>query len=140
MSNAYVEGQAERHIQLVANGDGTWSATEGNSDPQTTIVRRFGKAEVAGTATVTTDTTLHTPASGNAVRLKWIAFNSGADGAESVVEILIGDTSAYLWSLTAPGAFMRSSIREGAADEALKIELTVDTTVYVNYELEEFTP
>ena len=137
----YSEGNLDRAIILVSNGDGTWSPAEDNADPMATIVRRFGKADVTGATAVTASTTLYTPASGNAIRLKWIAFDQNRGASDTVVTIQIGTNDTYKWGLSSPGAFMRTSVREGAANEALSIVLgTPGPTVYVNYELDEFQP
>jgi hypothetical protein len=139
----YSEGDGTRIIALIANGDGTFSVAQDDSlDPFATLVRRFGIATTPGVATLTSSgaTTIHTPTSGQAIRLKWIALSTPKGQNDAVCTIKIGTTEHYKWSLSSPGAFMRTSIREGAVNETLTATLDVAATVYVNYELENFVP
>lgn len=113
--------------------------TGGDLDPDTTIVRRFAKAETATATSVSSaSNTIHTPASGKSIRLKWIYVASPSTSSETVVTVSLGASVAYQFPLPAPGIFMRTSIRESVADGTLSVALSPATTVYVNYELEEF--
>jgi hypothetical protein len=136
----YDEGNLQRTVLVVPNGDGTFAVTDAADDPMWTLAKRFGLADVAGAEHVTTDTTLHTPASGAAVRLRWIYLATPKGVGDTVVTVSLGATDHFIVPLPSPGVFMRTSIREGAADGALTVALSADTDVYVNYELEEFTP
>ena len=108
-------------------------------DPNVAIVRRFGQAEVATAKVVNgSSNTIHTPATGRRIRLKWIYVATPSSGSETVATIKLGTDIAYAVPLPPPGVFMRTSVREGEADAALVVELTTPTSVYVNYELEEF--
>lgn len=136
--SVYGERDAERHIALIKS-EGNWIApdTEGE-DPMWTLVKRFGRAEVDGAQVLSSpSTTLYTPASGQAVRLKWIFLAIPEDGTATIATVKIGTGTRYIVPL---GVFMRTSIRDGLANEALSVELSPAATVYVNYELEEFAP
>src|SRR6478609_6114030 len=103
-----------------------------NTDIQ--LLRRFGHAQVAGAQSITATTTIHTPTSGRRVRLKWIALSSPAGQSGTEVTVKIGTDTHYVWAMSSPGAFMRTSIREGDVDEAFSVELNPSgPTVHVNY-------
>lgn len=141
--STYGEGNTERVLIVVPDGNGSWrSETNTDRDPMLTLVRRFGRATTAGAQLVTAASTiLHTPASGSAVRVKWVYLATPSSAVDTVATVKIGAAvTAYLVPLPVPGVFMRTSIREGAANGALTIDLSPATSVYVNYELEEFTP
>lgn len=93
---------------------------------------------VPATITNTTQTTVYTPTSGKAVRLKWIGLKTPAGAADTVVTIRIGATTIYQWPMTALDVFSHSTIREGAADAVLSVQCSVASTVYVNIDVEEF--
>ena len=139
--SAYREGDTQRMVSLLPNADGTYSIAPQSDDPMWTMSKRWGMASVAGSEYVTgTSATLHTPASGQAVRVKWVHISTPSTAAECVVTVKIGSTVAYEVPLPPPGVFARTSIREGAADDAFTVEVDVASDVYINYELEEFTP
>lgn len=84
------------------------------------------------------DTTVHTPAIGQRIRLLWVGLSTPeSNGAEVLVKVLIGSTELYRWNMGKPGAFAHSMIREGAINEPLKVNLSASQTVYVNFDLEE---
>jgi hypothetical protein len=120
----YSEGSTERTL-------GVLPTPEGNYDAVTLAD--------SGAVAVTTDTTLETPTSGKRLRLRWIYIASPSDSEETVVTVRFGTTEHFKIPLTAPGVFMKTTPRYGAVDETLNVVLSVDTTVYVNYEFEEVT-
>lgn len=135
----YAERDAPRTILLLPGDDGLWDVPQSEAtDPLWTIVRRFGRADTKGAQKVTGTTTLHTPAAGSSVRLKWIHLATPSSTSETVVTVRLGAVDQYIVPLPSPGLFMRTSIREGATDEALSVVLSTGADVYVNYELEEF--
>lgn len=134
----YGESNLEKVMIVFPEEDGTFTALAPSDDPFITIVRRFGIASVHGAISVSADAVLHTPTVGSAVRLKWIYLATPKGVTETVVTVNLGTTAAYKVPLPSPGVFMKSSIREGAVNETLSLDLSVNTTVYVNYELEEF--
>lgn len=139
--STYREGDTQRVVLLVPTADGTFVVTEPADDPMWTLAKRWGKAPVAGAEYVTgTTATLHTPASGNAVRLKWVHLSTPSTAAECVVTVKLGAVTEFAVPMPAPGVFMRTAIRDGIADAALTVEVDGASDVYVNFELEEFTP
>ena len=139
--SVYREGDAQRVLILVPDGAGNYeSQSDDDRDPMLTLVRRFGKATTAAATSVAGNSTLYTPSAGLAVRLKWVYLATPSSSTDTVATVKLGATTAYQVPLPAPGVFMRTSIREGIANAALTIELSAATTVYVNYELEVFTP
>ena len=137
--STYGEGNVDKVLIVTPNGAGGWETIAAqDDDPMLTLVRRFGRADTAGAATVTGNSTLHTPTSGKSVRLKWIYLASPKQVNETVATVKLGVTTAYVVPLPSPSVFMRTSIRHGAVDAALTVDLSVASTVYANYELEEF--
>jgi hypothetical protein len=136
----YREGDTQRFVALTPDGAGAWNTTDEHGDPMWTLAKRFGHADVASAIEVSSaSNSIHTPAAGNAIRLKWIYVASPEDSVDTVVLVTLTGTQ-YHFPLPAPGVFLRTSIREGDADDSLVVALSPATTAYVNYELEEFTP
>jgi hypothetical protein len=109
---------------------------------QRTLQSRFGV--VTGTPqTLSTsgDHDIYTPATGNRVRLKWLWLSSPEANTASVLATVkwSGATgNIYLVDLGAPGAFAHGSVREGATDEKVVVNLDGAQTVRVNVDVEEF--
>jgi hypothetical protein len=109
---------------------------------QRTLQSRFGVSSGSAQAVSSPgDTTIYTPASGKRVRLKWIGLSSpAANTAETVVSIRFGSgTPFYIWNMGAPGALGHGTCREGGVDEPLNVSLTTGQTVYVNFDVEDFS-
>lgn len=104
------------------------------------IRKRFGVSSgSAQTVSSSGDTTVYTPASGRHIRLKWIGLSSPSSNSASVlVTVKIGSITLYIWDMGAPGAFAHGTVREGAVNEVLKVNLSDAQTVRVNFDLEEF--
>lgn len=106
-----------------------------------TLDKRFGVvASAPVTASASGDTTLYTPATGYRIRLKWLGMASPAANTAEVLAIIKwgGGTEIYRWPMGNPGAFAHGSVREGAVNETLKINLSDAQNVYVNLDIEEF--
>lgn len=87
------------------------------------------------------DHDVYVPVSGYRVRLKWVGFSSPDSNTATVLATLkwSGATgSIYAWDLSAPGAFAHGTVREGAVDEKLVVNLDGAQTVRVNLDVEEF--
>ncbi len=109
---------------------------------ESTLAARFG-AVTGSPVTVTAagDTTVYTPAAGMRVRLKWVGLSSPSTNSAPTTATVkwSGATgNVYRWSMGAPGAFAHGSVREGAVDEALVVNLSEAQSVFVNLDVEEF--
>lgn len=88
------------------------------------------------TATSSGDTTIHTPASGKAIRLIWVsAINDPDESSTPLIKILLGNTELYRGY-----ALSHAQVFEGAVDEVLKVNLSAAASVAVTAHLIEFTP
>ena len=86
------------------------------------------------------DNIIYTPALGNRIRIKWIGLRTPRDNAPDIeVIIKIGSANIYRWYMTKLDLFSHSTIREGAVNEPLIVNLSVNSNLYVNFDLEEFT-
>ena len=95
-----------------------------------------GKTAVVATVTASGDTTIHTPASGNAIRLFWVsAINDPDEASTPLIKVLIGSTELYRTYAVA-----HWEVFEGAANEVLKVNLSAAGSVAVTAHIEEFTP
>jgi len=102
------------------------------------LVNRYGGGKSAASATLTntTETAIHTPAAGNAVRVYWVsAINRDPATSFPAVTIRIGSTVIYKAS-----AVSHWEKFVGAADEAVTAQLSTSGTVDVTIHYEEFTP
>ena len=81
--------------------------------------------------------TLHTPASGKKIRLRWIYLQATTGAVTATVKL--GTSTLYVVSLSPNGVpvFSHSTSREGAADDTLTVTLDVAETVLTNFDLEE---
>jgi hypothetical protein len=96
----------------------------------------------AGIATSSGDNTIHTPASGKKCRLYWIGLSASQDNAaENLVIVKFGAAgeAKYRWRMGNPGAFSHWEPIEGAADEALILNLANGEDVDWNITVEEVT-
>lgn len=90
---------------------------------------------VTATVTASGDTTIHTPAAGKAIRLRWIyALNDPAATAPARIAVKLGATTIY----NTYGISKRQMVT-GAADAVLAINLSAAGTVAVTAILEEVT-
>lgn len=91
------------------------------------------------------DNTIYTPQTGKAIRLKWISLYSDPDNtAKCVALVKWSGASGNLYQPIFPpgpgmGAFQHKSVREGAPDETLIVNLSATQTIYVaGLDVEEF--
>lgn len=115
--------------------DVTGSAVDVSSSPSD---GRYvgGKTAVCATVTASGDTTIYTPAAGNAVRLYWIsAINDPDEATTPLVKVLLGATEVYR-----AYAVAHWEIFEGAADDPLTINLSSAASIAVTAHIEEITP
>lgn len=110
---------------------------DGKKALEITTNRYFGgKTAVVATVTASGDTTVHTPASGKAIRLYWISAITDPDQATTpLIKVLIGTTEYYRVFAVA-----HWEVFEGAADQVLKINLSEASSVAVTAHIEEFDP
>lgn len=104
----------------------------------TYLNNRFGggKTPVPFTVTASGDTTIHTPASGKAIRLFSIdALTDPDQSTTPLIKVLIGTNEKLRGH-----ALGKWEIFTGAADEVLKINLSEASSVSGTAILEEFTP
>ena len=112
-----------------------------DSLPNRTIEKRFGAVSNGTPQTVSGagDTLVHSPASGKALRVKWLGLSSPPENtATTVVTVKLSGNPIYIWAMGAPGAFAHSFVREGDVNGTLVVNLSAAQTVYVNFDLEEF--
>jgi hypothetical protein len=88
---------------------------------------------VVATVTASGDTTIHTPAAGMAIRLRWIyAINDPASTNPPLIKVRLGGTEVYrVWALS------KRQLVLGAVDAPLIINLSTTGTVAVTAILEE---
>ena len=117
---------------------------EAGNEVGSIISKRFGPASGTSTTINTSgDNTIYTPAAGKSVRLKWIYLQAD-DGNGSAVTAAVkfaAHTAFYSVKLNPAKVplFMHSAVREGAADEVLKVNLSAGSLpVLVNIDVEEF--
>lgn len=123
-------------------GGGGSSGGDASSAKQDEIITALqnryggGKTPVPFTVTASGDTTIHTPASGKAVRLFSISAATDPDQSTTpLIKVLIGSTEK-----TRGHVISGWEIREGAADEVLKINLSELSSVSGTAYITEFTP
>lgn len=109
---------------------------------ESTLAARFGVVS-GGPSTVSAlgDTTVYTPGAGMRVRLKWVGLSSpSTNTAPTTATVKWSGASGeiYRWSMGAPGAFAHGSVREGAVNESLIVNLSAAQSVFVNLDVEEF--
>ena len=105
------------------------------------IAKRFGPARgVPQSISALGDTTVYTPAPSYRVRLKWLGLSSPSTNTAGVlVTVKWSDgTLIYLLDMGTPGAFSHSSVREGAVDLSLVINLSDAQVVRCNLDVEDF--
>jgi hypothetical protein len=86
------------------------------------------------------DNIIYTPTLGNRLRLKWIGLRTPKNNTPDVeIIIKIGSANIYQWYLTKLDIFSHATIREGNINESLILNLSNDSNVYINFDLEEFT-
>lgn len=114
-------------------------AVESKQDTQIDrLTNRYGggKIAVCDTVTASGDTSIYTPAAGNAVRLFWVsAINDPDEETTPLIKILLGATEVYR-----AYAVAHWEVFEGAADEALVVNLSGAASVAFTAHIEEFTP
>ena len=126
---------AQKHIQI---GDGYYYAGITTSNALT-IERTLTSLGAPVVVNSIGTTTIYTPSAGKSIKLKWFAMaSSDTNTATVIATVTLGDNDIYIWPMCSPGAFMHSSIREGAPDGILTVTLSAAQTVYVNIDVEEF--
>ena len=117
----------------LAREDGNLADIKADTD---NIVKRYegGKTAVVASVAASGDTTIYTPATGKAIKLYWIyAMNDPDQTTTPLIKISIGTTELYrAYSIA------HWEIFEGAANEALKINLDKAGSVAITCHLEEF--
>ncbi len=117
------------------------SALETSTDViESNTNNRYSGGKTAATATVTAsgDTTVITPAAGNAIRVFWVsAINDPDETTTPLIKVKIGSTEIYRGY-----AIAHWEIFAGAADETVVVNLSglVVNGVAVTIHYEEFTP
>lgn len=88
---------------------------------------------VTATVTATGDTTIHTPAAGKAIRLRWIyAINDPTATTATLIKVKLGAAELYrVWALS------KRQLSQGAVNAALVVNLSATGTVAVSALLEE---
>lgn len=88
---------------------------------------------VVATVTANGDTTVHTPASGKRIRLRWIyAINDPSSTSPPLIKVKLGATEIYrVWALS------KRQMKTGGVDAPLVINLTGGGSVAVTALLEE---
>lgn len=88
---------------------------------------------VVDTVTASGDTTIYVPATGKAIRLRWIyAINDPAATTSTLIKVRLGATELYrVWALS------KRQVVTGAVDAPLIINLSNTGTVAVTVLLEE---
>lgn len=88
---------------------------------------------VVATVTASGDTTIHTPASGKAIRLRWIyAVNDPTSETAPLIKVKLGSTEIYrVYALS------KRQLKTGAVNDALVINLSGTASVAVTAILEE---
>lgn len=110
----------------------------------TPIKNRFSPSTgsfASNPVSVSGNTTVYTPAAGQRIRLKWIFLGTlDSNSANVVVGIKFGSsgTAFYTVPMGKPGAFAHGTVREGAANDPLVLNLSAAQPVYVSFDLEEF--
>lgn len=85
------------------------------------------------------DHVLYTPASGKSIRLKWIGIKAPrTNNGDVVITIKFNTTEIYKWYLTRSDLFAHATIREGAVNESLIVNLSDNQYIYANFDVEEF--
>mgnify|MGYP006138002335 FL=1 len=136
----------EAQVDVVTSALPTGAATSANQSTEIThlsniatyLQNRFGggKTPVPFTVTASGDTTIHTPASGKAIRLFSIdALTDPDQSTTPLIKVLIGSTEKIRGH-----AIGKWEIFTGAADEVLKINLSEGSSVSGTAYIEEFTP
>lgn len=131
---------AEQAIQAAV--EGTLSTQEQNPIAgyalDATVGNRYsgGKTTVTATVTASGDTTVLSPALGNAIRLYWVsAINDPDEASSPLIIIKIGSTELYRVFAVA-----HWEVFEGVADEDLVVNLSGTGSVAFTAHYEEFTP
>ncbi len=92
-----------------------------------------GKTSVVGTATTAGDTTIHTPASGKAIRLYWVsAINDPDSAATPLIKVRLGSAEKYR-----AYALAHWEVFTGAVNDPLVVNLDEVGSVAVTAHLEE---
>jgi hypothetical protein len=95
-----------------------------------------GDAQLVTTAGLTT---IYTPQSGRALRLKYVALlTPSTNSGPVVVAVILGTDQPYLVPLSAPGAFAHACNRKGVEGGVLAVNLSDSQDVYVNFDVSEF--
>jgi endonuclease YncB( thermonuclease family) len=132
-------GGAAGELVRVTNGDPV-AADYGFVSRDITLARRYSNMSgTTQTVTASGDTTVYTPGSGKAIRLKWLGMSSPDSNANSTVAtVKLGGTSIYAWDFSKNGgAFAHGCVREGSVNGTLVINLSVAATLHVSMDLEE---
>lgn len=127
-------------IPQTVTKQGTYSPQVENIQAAT-LDKRFGVVSGSPvTASASGDTLVYAPAAGKRTRLKWVGLSSPSANSTEVLAIVTWEAGPeiYRWAMGNPGAFAHSSVREGATNQRLMINLSGAQTVYVNIDVEEF--
>lgn len=106
-----------------------------------TLTSRFGVSKgTPQTFNTSGDHVVYAPATGYRVRLKWVGLSSPAANTAEVLATLKwhGGLEIYRFGMGNPGGYSHRTVREGAVNESLDINLSDAQTVYVNVDVEEF--
>jgi hypothetical protein len=89
------------------------------------------------------DNTVYTPAAGKSIRLKWLYLATLDSNSANVVAKVRFSTQTnaqafYTAVMGKPGIFSHRTVREGAINDTLIINLSTGQPVYVSFDVEEF--
>ncbi len=110
--------------------------SEGRADVLATWPAQGNPSVYEGTVTASGDTTVITPTSGKAIRVFWVSIQPDPDTDPTPrSRLLIGANGKYRVYFT-----QHKERFDGAADEAVIINLSAAGTVAVTIHFEEYTP
>lgn len=117
-----------------AKQDAVIAALGGEIDVADSGEREY--THVVATVTASGDTTVHTPAAGKRIRLRWLyAINDPAATTAPLIKVKLGGTEVYrVWALS------KRQVVTGPTNGALVVNLSTTGTVAVTAILEEITP
>lgn len=129
---SYVEYGSEKSIRLVPDGDGTWRPEAAADQPS--ALREL--THVVATVSSSGDTTVHTPASGKAIRLWWAyAVADPTSETPPLIKVKLGSDEKYR-----AYALSKSQRTTGDVDAALVVNLSGAASVACTFLLEEVDP
>ena len=122
-------------IDLAVLVDGV-AVSDSNAIPTADSAERE-YTHVTATVTASGDTTVHTPAAGKAIRLRWVYVMTDPTSATvPLVKVSLGASEKY----RIYGGLQKRQVTTGAADAALVVNLSAAGNVVVTAILEEITP